>query len=79
MSTPSRTRALADLLAEHEYIIQFGGAVCVCGHIPDVNPETLKTQQDYHRDHLADVILAAGYERRRDVAEADEIRKQVRG
>ena len=28
---------------------------------------------------IARAILAAGYERRRDVAEADERRKQVRG
>jgi hypothetical protein len=78
-SLPGRVQVLAELLAGHEYIVQFRGAICICGHIPTVYPEALMTQQDYHRAHLAAVIVEAGYERRRDVAEADELRKQVRG
>jgi hypothetical protein len=75
----ARVQVLADLLAMHEYITQFRGAVCICGHVPDVHPESLRTQQDYHRAHLAEVIVSAGYDRRDHVAEADALRKQVEG
>lgn len=33
----------------------------------------------YDAIRIAEVLVAAGYERRRDVAEADALRKQVRG
>jgi hypothetical protein len=41
--------------------------------------EPTRWRTGWHSSHLADALLAAGYERRRDVAEADALRKQVRG
>lgn len=42
-----------------------------------INDNTHRFTDGYH---LAEIILAAGYERRRDhVAEAAEVRKQARG
>jgi hypothetical protein len=44
-------------LSAHEYAIGHRtGAICLCGFVPTVNPETLATQQDYHRAHVAAVL-----------------------
>lgn len=47
--------ALAKVAEEHEYALGVGrGGICGCGFVPTVHPETLATQQEYHRAHLAD-------------------------
>lgn len=48
------------VLTEHEYALAMKrGSICTCGFVPTVDPETLATQQDYHREHIADVLVAA--------------------
>ena len=55
-----RVATIAAVLERHEYALGVSrGGICVCGFVPDVQPETLKTQQDYHRAHVAAAIDAA--------------------
>jgi len=55
----SKRDELAAVLGEHEYALNVRrGGICICGFVPDTKPETLQTQQDYHRDHIADAVLA---------------------
>lgn len=50
---------LEEVLAAHEYALGMRrGAICSCGFVPTIEPESLRTQQDYHRDHTAAVVLA---------------------
>lgn len=47
-------------LARHEYALGLRrGSVCLCGFVPEVDPGSLKTQQDYHRAHLVAEISSA--------------------
>ena len=86
MSTAPDTDRLAALLAEHEYAATLrSGAICVCGFVPTVDPQSLQSQQDYHRAHLVAVLTAAGVgsvaeaERERDWARAtnDRLNRRV--
>jgi hypothetical protein len=46
-----------DLLERHEYALAMKrGSICECGFVPTVEPESLKTLQDYHRAHLAELL-----------------------
>jgi len=48
---------LSEVLAAHEYALGMRrGSICLCGFVPDVDPGSLATQQDYHREHIADLI-----------------------
>jgi len=54
-----RVQEWVDFLAVHEYILNNkSGAICICGFVPNVQPETLQTQQDYYRAHLAEHLAA---------------------
>jgi hypothetical protein len=45
------------VLAGHSYELEHRrGSICLCGFVPDVDPATLATQQDYHRAHVAAVL-----------------------
>ncbi len=65
---------LSEVLAAHEYALGMRrGSICLCGFVPDVDPGSVTTQQDYHREHIAGLIadrLAAAVAR----AEAAEAR-----
>lgn len=57
----STNERIAALLAKHEYATTLrSGAICVCGFVPTVDPQSLQSQQDYHRAHLVAVLTAAG-------------------
>lgn len=48
---------LETILAQHDYALGLKrGSICLCGHIPTIDPSTLQAQQDYHRAHVADQI-----------------------
>lgn len=69
---------LADLLAEHDYRWSSVGAICLCGHVPEVDASTLWTQQDYHRHHLADLLAARDRRVRGEVAVCEQEHGQPR-
>lgn len=46
--------AITNTLATHDYALQMSsGGICACGFVPTAIPASLKTQQEYHREHLA--------------------------
>ena len=48
------------VLAAHDYALGVRrGSICACGFVPDVEPSSLRTQQDYHREHIAAVVESA--------------------
>lgn len=60
-----QTSGIEAVLAEHEYMLQNSrGSICRCGFVPTVDGDSLKTQQDYHRAHVADRLAAAVREAR---------------
>lgn len=83
--------ALADIIMAHQRIPMYDGSgpVYTDSGLPaqrcsGLGCDSLEGESDgpnspRHAWHLTDLIIAAGYERRRDVAEADALRKQVRG
>ena len=70
----SETPDVEAVLAAHEYMLQNSrGSICACGFVPTVDADSLKTQQDYHRAHVAQAlapVLAA--ERVKALREAAE-------
>lgn len=57
--TTAGEREVEALLAEHEYLLNYrSGAICSCGHVPEIIPKSLQTQQDYHRAHIATILAA---------------------
>ena len=66
---------LEEVLATHEYALGMKrGSVCTCGFVPDVDPSTLQTQQDYHRAHVATVVRAWLAERLADEGLREAVR-----
>ena len=74
MTTQEQVVELAELLADHRPDKWPWG--CDCGEMATA---TERSHSREHRRHLAEVIVAAGYERRRDVRDAVALRKQVEG
>lgn len=52
-----------------EHTLQYGpatGQICSCGHIAKPDPELLLTQQEVHRRHTAEEIVARIAPEKRD-------------
>lgn len=48
------------VLTEHEYMNGLKrGSICACGFVPLVDADSLNSQQDYHRAHVAARLAAA--------------------
>lgn len=57
MTRPDET--LEGVLADHCYTLGLStGSICECGYVPPRDPESLLSQQDWHRAHQAAAVRA---------------------